>query len=85
MSGSEVTVLVHNSPVISLAFSPSGELVASGTRDGVLHIWDMSTYRQISELNANCGILNDLAFSPNGVFVAAGCSDRTVRLYGIPN
>jgi WD40 repeat protein len=35
----------HHEVVLSCAFSPDGQILATGARDGLVLLWDMSTYQ----------------------------------------
>ncbi|KEP46756.1 vegetative incompatibility protein HET-E-1 [Rhizoctonia solani 123E] len=72
----------HNDQVHSIAFSPNGQLFASGSVDGSLMIWDASTGEGLFDtLTGHSGDVNSIAFSPDSALVASGSSDETVRLW----
>ncbi|EUC54750.1 WD40-repeat protein (notchless protein), related protein, partial [Rhizoctonia solani AG-3 Rhs1AP] len=72
----------HNDQVHSIAFSPNGQLFASGSVDGVLMIWDASTGDKLFDsLTGHSECVNSIAFSPDGTQVASGSSDETIRLW----
>ena len=43
----------HTNRVHSLAFSPDGAILASGSYDGTVRLWDMATHRQVAVLNGH--------------------------------
>jgi len=43
----------HSRPVLSVAFSPNGKRVVSGSDDNLVKIWDTDTGAQVSSF---CGI-----------------------------
>ena len=49
----------------SVAFSPDGNIIASGSRDGIVTLWDVETQRSIATFNGA-----SVAFSPNGRILA---------------
>ncbi len=71
------------SDVSSLIFSPDGNILVNGNRDGTIHFWDIKT-RQIKSSFSGQGGLNSLAFSPDGRTLASGSSDGTVLIWDIP-
>jgi WD40 repeat protein/DNA-binding SARP family transcriptional activator len=69
--------------VLSLAFSPDGQLLATAGADGVVHLWRVNDRQLIGVCPGNGRWLWSVCFSPDGQFLAAGCADRTVRLWEI--
>jgi WD40 repeat protein len=80
----------HTNRVLTAAFSPDGRLLVTAGRapDLRTHLWEVSTMRQIKELDGRWreelnGTVTDLrnaAFSPDGRFVVTTNADRSVRL-----
>jgi WD40 repeat protein len=68
----------HNT---SVAFSPSGRLLALGGKDGKIQIWDAATGRSIAELAGHAGPVECLAFAPDGNMLASGGADTTGLLW----
>jgi WD40 repeat protein len=59
----------------ALAFSSDGKMLATGSRDGVVRLWDVRTAREIDTLRGLGSGVRAVAFSPKGSLVLAG-SDR---------
>ncbi|KAI9782331.1 MAG: hypothetical protein M1839_005204 [Geoglossum umbratile] len=71
----------HSGGVYSVAFSPDGKLVASGSADKTVRLWDTSTGAQLQTLEGHSDRVHSVAFSPSGKLVASGSEDETIRLW----
>ncbi len=67
--------------ITSLAFSPNGEILATGTEDGTIGIWSMKDNSQIQSLRGHAQLVSDLAFSPDGAWLVSASSDASLRLW----
>ena len=73
------------SAVRSIAFSPSGAHLASGSNDGMLRLWDVVTgdvkiIHQCESGETGLDYVSSVSFAPDGNSVASVGSDRAVRL-----
>jgi WD40 repeat protein len=62
----------HRKPVLSVAFSPNGKIVASGGSDDTIQIRDTQTGQLIQTMKGNGITARSLAFSPDGKMMASG-------------
>jgi WD40 repeat protein len=78
----------HCLGVLAVAFSPDGKLLASGSHDETVGLWDLATGASLQTLKGHSERVNAVAFSPDGKLLASGSSDKTVRLWdqatGVP-
>lgn len=78
-------LLMHHDPVVSLAFSPNGAWVATGSRDTKARVWDSYTGLPLTSSLATGDQVDQLAFSEDGT-VLATLSGNQVSLWNLaPN
>ena len=71
----------HQHWVNSVAFSPDGKTIVSGSRDKTIRLWD-TTGKPIGQpLKGHQDGVNSVAFSPDGKTIISGSSDKTIRLW----
>lgn len=58
-------------PVISIAFSPNGRILASGSQDGTIAIWDVRSGERTRTLAAHVHAVEGVGFSPDGNIFAS--------------
>ena len=68
--------------VRSVAFSPDGHRIVSGSYDRTLRLWDAATGQPIGPpLTGHTDVVRSVAFSPDGRRIVSGSDDLTVRLW----
>ncbi|MCC5604521.1 NB-ARC domain-containing protein [Nostoc favosum] len=78
-----ITYNGHTAWVQSLAFSPDGQILASGSNDQTVRLWNVHTGQCLKTLRGHTSWVQSLAFSPNGQILASGSNDQTVKLWNI--
>jgi WD40 repeat protein len=68
---------------MSAAFSPEGNLVASGGLDGRIRFWDPMTGKPRGSSMQASGPILSLAFSPDGQMLLTGSFDGTAQLWDV--
>lgn len=72
----------HTDEVTCLAFSPDGKLLASGSADKTVRIWDVATERTRNVLHGATDMILGLAFSPDGHLIMRS-ADNTVSFWDV--
>jgi hypothetical protein len=75
------TLRGHDDVVFSLAFSPDGQQLASGSFDHTVRLWDVQTHAAVKEYHNHSDFVYAVAFSPNGKQLVSASKDRTVQLF----
>ena len=75
--------LEHKGWVSSVAFSPDGKMLASGSHDETVRLWRVSDGSLLRTLEGHTAAVSNVAFSPDGQTLASGAQDHTVRLWRV--
>ena len=73
----------HLDSVYSVAISPDDSIVASGSYDHSIILWNASTGERLFELSGHNGAIYDLDFDPTGRVLATASADQTVKLWNV--
>ena len=77
------TLIGHTAAVVSIAFSPDGKTIASGSWDSTIRLWDVATSRHLHTLIGHTSDIQSVSFSHDGQTLASGSSDKTIRLWDV--
>jgi len=67
--------------ILFLAFSPDGQLLATGDTDCNIRLWSVKTGQLLVICSGHTHWVRSVAFSPDGQIIASGSADQTVRLW----
>jgi len=73
----------HTAWIMCLAYSPDGKLIASGSRDESLRLWDAETGQCLKTLHFAGSWVQSVTFSPDGHCLVIGGNDAVVRIWDI--
>jgi WD40 repeat protein/serine/threonine protein kinase len=71
----------HNARVTTMAFSPDGNRLASGSFDKTVKVWDSANGKELRTLQGHSNWIMTVTFSPDGTRLASGSSDQTVKVW----
>lgn len=73
----------HSAEVRCVAFSPDGAVLASASTDGIVKLWDSTTWQQIGELtHEGSGNMGSATFGPDGTSIAS-VRGHSMRLWDL--
>src|SRR5262249_8665581 len=71
----------HTDWVHSVAFSPDGKRIVSGSFDNTVKVWDADKGTKTFSLKGHSGPVESVAFSPDGKRIVSGSRDGTVKVW----
>ncbi|KAJ5225761.1 hypothetical protein N7468_006986 [Penicillium chermesinum] len=71
----------HSDVVWSVAFSRDGQILASGSSDETIKLWDPATGTLKRTLEGHSDMVWSVAFSQNDQILASGSADETIKLW----
>jgi len=82
-TGGYMTLYDHTSFVYSVAVSPDGKTIASGSGDGTLVLWDAVSGQFIRRLAVGKVRIEKIALSADGTVLVAADGNNTIRLWDV--
>jgi WD40 repeat protein/tRNA A-37 threonylcarbamoyl transferase component Bud32 len=79
----QATLSGHADSVLTVALSPDGSRLASGSADGLIKVWDRHSRREVFTLGGHTAAVTVVAFSSDGNHLASGSADGNVRIWDV--
>ena len=77
------TLRGHVHRVWTIAFSPDGQLLASGSDDETIRLWNTHDGTCLTVLQGHTGGVTSVRFSPDGQMLASAGEDASIRLWSV--
>lgn len=77
------TLQSGEAPILTLVFSPAGDVLLTGSFDGNVILWDVKIHNKLSEIHAALNVIGALAFSSDGKMVAISEFSNVIQLWEI--
>ncbi len=73
----------HTSQVRSVAWSPDGKRILSGSNDNTLKVWDAETGQELLSLKGHTAFVTSVAWSPDGKRIVSGSWDNMLKIWDV--
>ncbi|PON76840.1 WD repeat HIR [Parasponia andersonii] len=76
-----LTLRGHTADVVDLNWSPDDSMLASGSLDNTVHVWNMSNGICTAVLRGHSSLVKGVTWDPIGSFIASQSDDKTVIIW----
>ena len=73
----------HFGDVVAVKYSPNGQIIASGSEDNTVKLWDVTTGKVVKTLVAHRGYITALDFNAAGDQLVTAAKDNTIRIWDV--
>lgn len=70
----------HKDRIPTVAWSPNGNYIASGSADNTSRVWEVASGNQLYIYPGHTGAINSIAWSPDSQHIASGSIDKKMSL-----
>jgi pre-mRNA-processing factor 19 len=71
------------SPLTCVMLHPDGLILATGTEDNLVRIWDLKTQKNVATFRSHKDVITALAFSENGYYLSTAAKDNLLKLWDL--
>jgi WD40 repeat protein len=75
------TLRGHLEAVSSVAISPDGQRIVTGSRDATARVWEAASGKELLTLKGHGALIWSVAFSPDGQRIVTGSQDQTAKVW----
>ena len=79
----KMTIMAHQKCINIAKFSPNDKLIASGSQDKIVKIWQAKDLKQVMELKGHLKGVWDLEFSPAEKQIVTVSGDKLIKVWNI--
>jgi WD40 repeat protein len=79
--GSKMIKNGHTDSVYSVAYSPDGQRLVTGSADNTAMVWDAKTGTELFTLKGHTNQVQSVAFSPDGQRLVTGDADGKTKVW----
>ncbi len=76
-----VTLKGHTGSVDSVAMTPDGARIVTGSADNTVRVWDAKTFAELATLKGHTDNVWSVAVTPDGARIVTGSRDNTARIW----